>query len=125
MFVNFLFKVFLFFIISNVVYSSDGINIYKVKIDIYDNLSLKNGADIYMKNCVGCHSLKYIRFNSIISDIGLNNEENYIKNNWFYSGNINDFVMSPLDINVSSNWFGVVPPDLSLVSRYAENSNSK
>ena len=77
-----------------------------------------------MKNCLGCHGLKYVMYKNLAEGIGIVHndivDESYIKNNWTFNddSNINDKILSPIDKKDALDWFGVIPPDLSLVTRY-------
>ena len=83
--------------------------------DPRDIVSLQSGARTYMNYCLGCHSLQFMRYDAL-KDIGLN--EAQIKDNLMFTA---EKVGEP--IRIASNpqeakvWFGVAPPDLSVVSR--------
>jgi ubiquinol-cytochrome c reductase cytochrome c1 subunit len=97
--------------------SGEGPHLDAANIDVTDQASLQRGAKYFFNYCVGCHSLKFQRYNRIGRDLGLTVDE--VKENlMFTSDNIGDTVqvaMSPLD---AKKWFGVVPPDLSVTARY-------
>lgn len=99
-------------------------NLYKAPVDCKDKPSLQRGAEIFMKNCLGCHGLKYVMYKNLAQEIGIIDknivDEMYIKNNWTFDNdfNVNNRIISPIDSNDALNWFGISPPDLSLVTRY-------
>jgi cytochrome c1 len=39
--------------------------------NVYDQASLQRGAKLFFNYCVGCHSLKYVRYSRLASDLGL------------------------------------------------------
>lgn len=95
----------------------------KAHIDITDSASLQRGAQLFMNYCSGCHSLKYVRYDGMAKDIAIVDDkgnvlEKMVKDNLVFTGEkITDsmvIAMSPLD---ASRWFGLPPPDLSLVAR--------
>lgn len=84
--------------------------------DIEDKASLQRGAQLYMNNCVGCHSLKYMRYSRIAEDLGLS--EDQVMNNFNFTGaKFGEHVISSMPIALAEKSFGKAPPDLSLVAR--------
>ena len=83
--------------------------------DPRDIVSLQAGARTYMNYCLGCHSLQFMRYDAL-KDIGLN--ETQIKDNLMFTA---EKVGEPIRIAANPKeakvWFGVAPPDLSVVSR--------
>lgn len=85
--------------------------------------SLQRGARIFMNYCAGCHSLKYLRYNQMAEDIGLVSEDGQadlvlLKNNLIFT---QARPQEPIEVSMpledARQWFGVVPPDLSLIAR--------
>jgi ubiquinol-cytochrome c reductase cytochrome c1 subunit len=95
----------------------------KAPIDPTDQVSLQRGAQLYMNHCAGCHSLKYLRYNGMAKDIGITDRngqvlEQALKDNLVFSGDkTSDAILSGMTKKDAANWFGVPPPDLSLVAR--------
>lgn len=95
----------------------------KAKIDLSDLPSLQRGAQLFMNHCSGCHSLKYIRYNTMAKDIGIVDASGHIleavvKDSLMFVGDkITDTIRSSMTKEEGAIWFGVAPPDLSLVSR--------
>ncbi|QQG46895.1 MAG: cytochrome c1 [Candidatus Azosocius agrarius] len=116
---------FLFFM-SNVLFASEkSIHLDKFVINHKDKASLQRGAEVFMRNCLGCHGLKYVMYKGLAEGLGIVLSDNvvdkdYIKNNWIFNDdvNINDHIFSPISQKDAINWFGILPPDLSLVTRY-------
>jgi ubiquinol-cytochrome c reductase cytochrome c1 subunit len=82
--------------------------------DIKDLPSLQSGARTYVNYCLGCHSAQYVRYKSL-TDIGLT--EAQIRENLLFSGEkVGDMMKSPVPAQ-AKQWFGVVPPDLSVIAR--------
>jgi ubiquinol-cytochrome c reductase cytochrome c1 subunit len=83
-------------------------------------LSLQRGAQIFVNHCLNCHSAQYMRYGRL-TDLGLT--EAQIKANLlFTSDKVGDPMATTLASQDGKEWFGVNPPDLSLVAR-ARGSN--
>lgn len=84
--------------------------------DVSDVNSLQRGARNYMNYCAGCHSAKYVRFNSIADDLGLT-EELMIENLMFNAEKSFETIETNMSAADSQRWFGQSPPDMSLLAR--------
>ena len=83
--------------------------------DANDLASLQSGARLYMNYCLGCHSVQYMRYNRL-ADLGLTEEQ--IKDNLLFTADkVGETIRIPLDAKAGKQWFGVPPPDLSVVAR--------
>ncbi len=82
--------------------------------------ALQNGAKLFVNYCLNCHSASSMRYNRLKD---LNLTEDQIKANLLFTsekvGDMMTSVLSPKDAKV---WFGVVPPDLSVISRAKASS---
>ena len=83
--------------------------------DIKDMESLRRGARYFMSYCSGCHSMKYLRYNRIGTDLQIPKAE-LAATLMFTSDNPYDTVNSAMPAD-SEAWFGKQPPDLSLMAR--------
>jgi len=83
--------------------------------DIKDVESLQRGARNFMNYCSGCHSLKYVRYNRIATDLQIPESE-LTANLMFTTDKAFDTVNSSMPAD-SEAWFGKQPPDLSLMAR--------
>lgn len=81
--------------------------------DVRDQASLQRGAKLFFNYCVGCHSLKYVRYSRIAEDLGLSEQE-VMQNLNFTGARFDDPVISHMPAESASKWFGKDPPDLSL-----------
>lgn len=92
-------------------------------VDVTNKPSLQRGAKLYMNYCSGCHSLKYLRYNRMAEGLGLVGfdgrvDEPLLKSNLIFThASINDPIQIALAPEDAKQWFGVVPPDLSLIAR--------
>lgn len=111
-----LFYLFLFLLSQPVLAHSFSIN-------IQDKASLQRGAKLFMNYCSGCHSLKYLRYNRMAKGLGLTRfsgqvDDDLLKNNLIFTqATINDPIQIAMPPEDAKQWFGTVPPDLSLIAR--------
>ncbi len=105
------------------VFASQGVHLDKVNNDLCDKGSLQRGAGLYVNYCAGCHSLQFVRYKDMAKDIGIVDkkgnviEKLVVDNLNFISDKPNDPILVATPKDLSAKWFGVAPPDLSLVSR--------
>ena len=89
---------------------------YHNKVDISDTESLQRGARIFVNYCMGCHSAAYMRYNRLGKDLDIS--EDVLKSNLMFgtekTGDTMDIAMRGTD---AKTFFGVAPPDLSVVAR--------
>ena len=96
--------------------SEDGLTKGECKhahIDASDKASLQRGVQIYMNNCLGCHSLKYARYKKVSEDLDIPLgmfQDNLI----FGDQKMGDLITVGMDPKEAKEWFGNAPPDLTL-----------
>lgn len=83
---------------------------------VSDQASLQRGARLFFNYCVGCHSLKYVRYSRIAEDLGLSEQE-VMQNLNFTGAKFGETVVSHMPEDSAKQWFGKAPPDLSLEVR--------
>jgi ubiquinol-cytochrome c reductase cytochrome c1 subunit len=82
---------------------------------VTDLAALQNGAKLFANYCLNCHAAAFMRYNRL-RDIGLTEEQ--IKQNLIFTGaKVGDTMKSALDPKDAKDWFGALPPDLTLVAR--------
>ena len=80
-----------------------------------DMASLQNGAKLFVNYCLNCHSAAFMRYNRL-TDIGLTEQQ--IKDNLlFTTDKVGDTMKANIDARQAKEWFGGLPPDLTLVAR--------
>ncbi len=93
------------------------------KINFKDKASLQRGAKLYINYCLGCHSMTYLRYNGMAKGTGIVKPDgeiaaNLVKDNLIFSdAKITDAIKSAMPETFAKTWFGVAPPDLTLVAR--------
>src|SRR5215218_10455921 len=95
--------------------ASEGGHVEKAGNDIHNKASLQRGAKNFVNYCLGCHSAKYARYNRVAADIGLTEQQ--MADNLMFTGDAPHATMkNGVDADDAKRWFGVVPPDLSLIA---------
>jgi ubiquinol-cytochrome c reductase cytochrome c1 subunit len=80
-----------------------------------DLAALQNGAKLFVNYCLNCHSAAFMRYNRL-TDIGLTEQQ--IKDNLlFTTDKVGDTMKANIDARQAKEWFGGLPPDLTLVAR--------
>ena len=91
--------------------------------DLADRANLQRGAKLYMDYCSGCHALKYMRYNRMATDLGLTifaghgDNKSVLSNQIFTTSTENDPIQISMPERDARQWFGRLPPDLSLSAR--------
>jgi ubiquinol-cytochrome c reductase cytochrome c1 subunit len=80
-----------------------------------DVAALQNGARLFVNYCLNCHSAAYMRYNRL-RDIDLTDEQ-IKKNLLFTTDRVGEVMKVAMDPKHAKEWFGGVPPDLSVVAR--------
>ena len=96
--------------------ASSSVELEKADIDSSDLSSLQRGAANFMNYCSGCHSAKYIRYQTIGKDLDLTKE--MLKDNLMFNAeNTFDTIQASMSSQDAALWYGTAPPDLSLMAR--------
>ncbi len=96
--------------------ASGGIHLDPVEIDLSDKASLQRGAKTFVNYCLSCHSASFMRYNRMAKDLDLT-EDQVKENLMFASEKIGDTMTIAMRAEDAKRWFGVIPPDLSIISR--------
>ena len=84
--------------------------------DLTDKESLKNGAEFFVNNCMGCHSAQYSRYGRVAEDLGMSESE-AMDLLIFDDSKIGSLMKTSMPEKLAKKWFGAAPPDLTLVAR--------
>ena len=112
-------KLILLLLLLNVsfgVVASEGMGLQEANIDLSDNESLQRGAQHFVTYCLGCHSAKHMRYLRIAIDVGID-QKKMLKDIAPEGASIYDQLHSAMNKHDAEKWFGVQPPDLSLIAR--------
>lgn len=95
--------------------ASEGFHWDKAPNKVNDLAALQNGAKLFVNYCVGCHSAAFMRYNRL-KDIGLSEQQ--VKDNMlFTTDRVGDTMKANINPREAKDWFGGVPPDLTLIAR--------
>jgi ubiquinol-cytochrome c reductase cytochrome c1 subunit len=84
--------------------------------------TLRRGAQLYFNYCASCHSLQYVRYSRLAQDLDLT-EAQVMQNFAYTDAKFGDYVTNNMpkggrdSLPGGTEWFGQVPPDLSLTAR--------
>ena len=82
--------------------------------------ALQHGAKLFVNYCLNCHSATSMRYNRL-KDLGLS--EDQIKDNLLFTGDkVGEMMTAVMPAKDAKAWFGVVPPDLSVIARAKSSS---
>ena len=94
-----------------------------VRVDTNNQEALQRGARLFMNYCSGCHSLQYMRYNRMATDLGLTTfsgavDVDLLRSNLIFTrANVVDPIRIAMPEVDARQWFGRMPPDLSLITR--------
>ncbi len=93
-----------------------GAALESANINLSNQASLQRGARNFVNYCMGCHSAQYVRYNRLAEDIGLS-EAQMVTNLMWSAEKPHETMEIAMPGSDAERWFGVTPPDLSLVAR--------
>lgn len=96
--------------------AEESIELQQANFDPENRGSIVQGAKSFVKYCLGCHSIKHIRYQRIAQDFGID-EMKVLTEVAPQGATIYDQMHTAMNAHDSEKWFGIQPPDLSLVSR--------
>jgi ubiquinol-cytochrome c reductase cytochrome c1 subunit len=106
---------FIFILFPTAAFAAGGYRLDRSPHDLRDLVSLQSGARTYINYCLGCHGMQFMRYQGLTA-LGLT--EAQIKEHLlFTTDKVGDAMKVALDPKEGKTWFGVAPPDLSVVAR--------
>jgi ubiquinol-cytochrome c reductase cytochrome c1 subunit len=96
--------------------AGSGIHLDKANIDPTNKQSLQRGARLFVNYCLSCHSAALMRYERIGADLGID-EKLVSENLMFTGGKVGDLMTVATADDDSKEWFGTVPPDLTVIAR--------
>jgi len=84
--------------------------------DLKNLPSLQNGFRLYANYCMGCHSLKYQRYERTADDLQIPHDV-ALEQLVFTGQKLGQRMVTAMDPDKAKDWFGAPPPDLTMVSR--------
>jgi ubiquinol-cytochrome c reductase cytochrome c1 subunit len=95
--------------------AAEEVKLDRAPIDELDLVSLQRGAQVFVNYCLNCHGAAYMRYNRL-QELGLT--ERQIRDYLILTGaKVGDPMRVAMDPQEAKEWFGVAPPDLSVIAR--------
>jgi ubiquinol-cytochrome c reductase cytochrome c1 subunit len=88
----------------------------EVHVDTTDIPSMQRGARLFVNFCLSCHSASYMRYERISTDLDIPLEV-LREELMFTTDRVGDLMITTMPEDDARRWFGVAPPDLTLISR--------
>lgn len=89
-------------------------------VDLNNLASIQRGAKYYVNYCMGCHALEFMSYGRLAKDLQLSKDEVF-ENLYFVTEDgkkkLANYMTTSMSAEQGEEFFGVIPPDLSLVSR--------
>src|SRR5690606_33120341 len=96
--------------------ASEGVALEPANANINNTASLQRGAKYFVNYCLGCHSAQYVRYNKLAEGLKLT-EDQLVQNLIFTDQQPFETMTNAMRRDDAERWFGITPPDLSLISR--------
>ena len=107
--------IFLLLALPAAVMASEEIRLDRSPHEPRDLVSLQSGARTFVNYCQGCHGAQFMRYNRL-TEIGLS--EAQIRDNLMFTvDKVGETMRTSMPAKEAKTWFGVAPPDLSVVAR--------
>jgi ubiquinol-cytochrome c reductase cytochrome c1 subunit len=91
------------------------IKLDRANVDFTDAVSLQRGVQVFVNYCLNCHSAAYMRYGRL-TELGLSEQQ--IQDNLLFAGQkVGDTMNVAMRRADARQWFGVEPPDLSVIAR--------
>lgn len=104
--------------------ANESVELLHIKADFSNKESLQRGAKYYVNYCMGCHSLKYMRWERMADDLQIPHElvQQYLNPAGaelpaYPPKKIGELMSIAASEKAQKRWFGATPPDLSLEAR--------
>lgn len=96
--------------------ASAAVELDEAPLDSFDFASKQRGAQLYVNYCIGCHSLKYMRYTRVAEDLGI--PAAVAQSNLAFGQELFAPMLSAMTAEQGAAWFNqAIPPDLSLSAR--------
>ncbi len=103
-------------LLSSGTYAATGGDLMHADVDLGNRASLQRGARTFVNYCVSCHSAGYARYSRVATDLGI--PESVVAGSMmFTTEKVGDTMQVAMRKEDGEAWFGVAPPDLSVVAR--------
>lgn len=97
-------------------FAAPEVPLQRANVNVANMAALQRGAKYFVNFCFGCHSAKYVRYNTLAKGLDLTNQQ-LVKNLMFTGKRPGDTMQNAMRPADATRWFGVAPPDLTLMAR--------
>jgi len=87
----------------------------RAPIDPRDAVSIQRGAQVFVNYCLNCHGAESMRYKRL-EELGLTQQQ-ISDNLMFATDKVGDTMTVAMRRSDANRWFGVAPPDLSVIAR--------
>jgi ubiquinol-cytochrome c reductase cytochrome c1 subunit len=95
--------------------ASEEMKLDRAPADARDAASIQRGARVFVNYCLNCHSAEAMRYQRL-AELGLTTEQ--IRDNlMFATAKVGETMSVAMRRKDAAAWFGVAPPDLSVIAR--------
>lgn len=102
--------------LPTLLFAAGNLQLDKANYDLTDKASLQSGAKLFMNYCFACHSTGHQRYQRVANDLDIP-DALMVDNLMFTDSKIGELMKNNMDPALGGKWFGVTPPDLTLVAR--------
>jgi ubiquinol-cytochrome c reductase cytochrome c1 subunit len=95
--------------------ASEEMKLDRAPIDPRDAASIQRGARVFVNYCLNCHGAEAMRYQRL-TELGLT-EQQIRDNLMFATAKVGDTMNVAMRRKDATAWFGVAPPDLSVIAR--------
>jgi ubiquinol-cytochrome c reductase cytochrome c1 subunit len=106
----------IFLALSFAAQAESSLALQKADVDVFDLESVRRGAGYFVDYCMSCHSIKHLRYSRLGRDLKMA-EADLRKDVMPEDAKVHESLLTALHKEDAVKWFGVAPPDLSLVAR--------
>lgn len=103
--------------VSFIALAEEELELKKAEVNLQDKVALQRGAQIFFNNCLGCHTIKYVRYERMALDLGIPKEVMLDKLMFDKDKKFGEQITIAMTKDYATKQFGNPPPDLTLEAR--------
>jgi ubiquinol-cytochrome c reductase cytochrome c1 subunit len=103
-------------LVSPLALANEGEGLQHAEVSLSSKASLQRGARTFVNYCVSCHSAGYARYSRVAADLGIPDKV-MAQQMMFTTDKVGNTMQVAMRKDDAEAWFGVSPPDLSVIAR--------
>lgn len=103
-------------VLSFQIQAAPGSKLDEMDVNLHDKASLQRGAQIFVNYCMSCHGAELMRYSRLAEDLNISDGV-MLENLMFTTDKIGETMSIAMQPEDAKKWFGVAPPDLSVIAR--------